>query len=110
IVTFALAKNRSIREPERFDYFPGRGITAVVDGVVVLVGNRGLLTDHEIEMPRDFVAGADTSSEVLVARDGRFLGTIVIADTVRPEARRAIDSLNRMAIRSVLLTGDTKPV
>src|SRR5208337_2213819 len=51
IVTFALAKNRSIREPERFDYFPGRGITAVVDGVVVLVGNRGLLTDHEIEMP-----------------------------------------------------------
>ena len=96
IVSFALAENRSIREPERFDYAPGRGITAVVDGVTILVGNRSLLTDHAIEVPRDFVAGADISSEVFVARDGRCLGAIVIADTVRPEARRAIDTSNRM--------------
>ncbi len=45
-----------------------------------------------------------------MARDGRLLGAIVIADTVRPEARRAIEAFNRMGIRSVLLTGDTKPV
>jgi Cd2+/Zn2+-exporting ATPase/Cu+-exporting ATPase len=110
ITNFALAKNRFLREPERFDYVPGRGITAVVDGVTILVGNRGLLNDHAIEVPRDFAARADTSSEVFVARDGRLLGAILIADTVRPEARRAIEALNRMGIRSVLLTGDTKPV
>jgi Cd2+/Zn2+-exporting ATPase/Cu+-exporting ATPase len=110
IINLASAKNRSLEEPERFDYLPGRGITAVVDGVTILVGNRGLLSDHTIEVPRDFAAGEDASSEVLVARDGRFLGAIVIADTVRPEARRAIEALNRMGIRSVLLTGDTKPV
>jgi P-type E1-E2 ATPase len=45
-----------------------------------------------------------------VARDGQFLGAIAVADTVRPEARRAIEALNRMRIRSILLTGDTKPV
>ena len=110
IISLALAKNRSLREPERFDYVPGRGITAVVDGVTILVGNRGLLSDHAIEVPRNFAASADTSSEVFVARNGRLLGAIVIADTVRPEARRAIEAFNRMGIRSVLLTGDTKPV
>jgi P-type Cu+ transporter len=110
IINLASAKNRSLDEPERFDYIPGRGITALVDGVTILVGNRGLLHDHSVEVPRDFAAGEDASSEVLVARGGRFLGAIVIADTVRPEARHAIEALNRMGIRSVLLTGDTKPV
>ncbi len=110
IMSFALAKNRSVREPERFDYLPGRGITAVVDGATILVCNRGLLTHHAIEIPRNFAASADTSSEVFVARDGRFLGAIAIADTVRPEARRAIEALDRMGIRSILLTGDNKPV
>ena len=110
IINLAMAKNRSLREPQRFDYVPGRGITALVDGVTILVGNRGLLSDHSIEVPRNFAASGDTSSEVFVARDGRLLGAIVIADTVRPEAKRAIEALNRMGIRSVLLTGDTKPV
>ena len=110
IVNLAMAKNRSPREPERFEYVPGRGITAMVDGVAILVGNRGLLSDHAIELPGNFAAGGDTSSEVFVARDGRLLGAIVVADTVRPEAKRAIEALNRVGIRSVLLTGDTKPV
>ncbi len=110
IVNLALAKNHSLREPERFDYFPGRGIATVVNGVTILVGNRGLFIDQAIEVPRDFAADADTSSEVFVTRDARLLGAIVIADTVRPEARRAIEALNRMGIRSVLLTGDTEHV
>ncbi|HEV7989597.1 MAG TPA: cation-translocating P-type ATPase [Candidatus Binataceae bacterium] len=107
IVNLARAKNYSLQEPERFDYVPGRGITAIVSGTTILVGNRRLLTEHTIEVPRNALAGADSASEAFVARDGRLLGAIVIADTVRPEARRAIEALNRMGIRSVLLTGDT---
>jgi len=110
IVSLARARNHSLQEPERFDYVPGRGIRAMVNGTTILVGNRRLLTDHAIEVPRNVVAGADGSSEVFLARDGRLLGTILIADTVRPEARRAIEALNRIGIRSVLLTGDTLPV
>ncbi len=97
-------------EPDRFDYAPGRGIVAIVDGETILVGNRGLLSDHAVEVPADFARGADISSEVLVARGGRLLGAIVIADTVRPEAKLAIEALTHMGIRSVLLTGDTRPV
>jgi len=110
IVHFASVKTCALQEPERFDYVPGRGITAVVEGATILVGNRGLLTDQAIAVPRTLATSADTSSEVFVARNGRVLGAIVIADTVRPEARRAIDAFNRMGIRSVLLTGDTKSV
>jgi len=109
IIGLALAKNRPIQEPQSFDYVPGRGITAIVGGSTILVGNRGLLTEHAIEIPRN-AASTDVSSEVFVARDGRLLGTIQIADTVRPEARGAIEALKRMGIRSVLLTGDANSV
>ncbi len=110
IVSLALERNRPLHEPERFDYAPGRGITAIVGGETILVGSRALLAHHAIEVPRNHEANADSGSEVFVARDGRLLGTIAIADTVRPEARGAIEALNRMGIRSVLLTGDARPV
>jgi P-type Cu+ transporter len=110
ITSLASAKNRSLREPERFEYMPGRGIAAAVDDVTILVGNRRLLSDHGLEVPHNLAASADTSSEVFVARDGRLIGAIVVADTVRPEARRAIEALNRMHVRGVLLTGDTKDI
>lgn len=110
IVSHAMAKNRSLDEPQRFDYTPGRGITAVLRGVTILVGNGALLTDHAIEIPHNFAARTEASSEVFVARGGRFLGAITLADTVRPETRRAIEALDRMGIRSVLLTGDTSQV
>src|SRR6202045_3830240 len=45
IVTYARAQGRTILEPERFDYTPGRGITAVVGGATILVGNRALMAD-----------------------------------------------------------------
>lgn len=110
IVNFASAQKRSIREPERFDYVAGRGIAAVVEGVTILVGNRALLADHAVAVPRNFDPSVDAYSEVFVARNGQFLGAIVVADTVRPEARRAIEALNRIGIRSILLTGDTRTV
>src|SRR6202167_2754686 len=110
IISYAIAKTRSLDEPQRFDYAPGRGITAVLNGVTILVGNSALLTEHAIEIPQNFAARATASSEVFVARGGRLLGAITLADTVRPEARRAIEALDSMGIRSVLLTGDTGPV
>ena len=47
---------------------------------------------------------------MFVARDGHLLGAIAIADTVRPEAQRAVAALGRMGIRTILLTGDTRSV
>jgi heavy metal translocating P-type ATPase len=110
IVARAVAHQRSIREPDRFDYTPGLGITARVGGATILVGNRALLSENAVEVANDLPSNINAASEVFVARNGQFLGAIVIADTVRPEARRAIASLHRMNIRTILLTGDAKPV
>lgn len=109
IVARAQSMGLSIKEPERFDYTPGRGISAVVNGSTILVGNRALLMDSRIDLPETLAAALDIGSRVFVAKDGRFLGTVVIGETIRNEAARAIEAFNRMSVRMVLLTGDAKP-
>jgi heavy metal translocating P-type ATPase len=110
IITHAARCQCSIREPERFDYTPGLGITAIVDGATILVGNRSLLREKGVETPTPPALGLDSASEVVVARNGQVLGTIMIADTVRPEARAAIASLRERGIQTILLTGDAGPI
>ena len=111
IVAHAQAENRSIDEPERFDYTPGRGIAAVVSGTTVLVGNQALLAESGVAVPADVdLSASQGAMNVFVARDRRFLGTIAIADSVRPEAKRAVEALGRMGMRTILLTGDAEPV
>src|SRR5258707_10907380 len=110
IVTYARAQGCTILEPERFDYTPGRGITAVVGGATILVGNLALMMDRDVAVPASLAVGLEAASEIFVARDGRLLGAIAVADTVRPEAGRAIEAVARMGLRTILLTGDTNAV
>ena len=109
IVAHARALGRTPREPERFDYTPGRGVAALVDGGTILVGNRALMGERGVPVPAA-VAGGDAASEIFVARDGHFLGAVRVADTVRPEARLAVEALGRLGLRTILLTGDARPV
>lgn len=108
IVARALADGLIVREPDRFDYQPGRGITATVDDATIVVGTRALMTERGVDVSSS--ADLDTASAVFVARAGRFLGAIVIADAIRPEAKHAIEAFDRMGIKTILLTGDTEPV
>ncbi len=110
IVAHARTLGLALKEPERFGYTPGRGIDALLDGELVLIGNQALMRDHGIPVPAALLASHPEASEVLVARGGRLLGAIVIADTVRPEAARAIKAIHAMGIRTVLLTGDAQAV
>ena len=110
IVAYASSRDYSLKEPERFDYTPGKGIASVINGSAVIVGNRALMIEHGVDVPDTFAATANPSSRLLVARDGRFLGSMAIGDVVRPESRRAIESFGSMDIRSILLTGDTDEV
>ncbi len=110
IVAHARNVERSIVEPERFDYTPGRGIAAIVGGSAILVGNRALMIDRGVSVPANFATEIEAVSEIFVARNGQFLGCVAVADTVRPEAKRAVEALGRMGLRTILLTGDTKVV
>lgn len=109
IVERARVLGRKIKEPQRFEYTPGRGIVAVVDGATILVGNRTLMAAHGVAIPQDFANPYEAASEIFVALGGRLLGAIEVTDTVRPQARQAIESFASMKIDSILMTGDTAP-
>jgi Cd2+/Zn2+-exporting ATPase/Cu+-exporting ATPase len=98
----------SSEEPEKFDYTPGKGIVAARRGMEIIVGNRLFLEGHRIALPTNTVS--QTESEIFVAQGGKFLGTLVVADTLRPEATKAIADLKSMGLKTVLLTGDSKAV
>src|SRR5699024_850122 len=109
IIAYADAAGVTPRRPDHFGYIPGQGVIAEVGDERIVVGNRSLLVDQGIDMPADQNEEVATI-EVFVARDGRFLGRILIADTVREEARNAVAALAALGIRTILLTGDNHAV
>ena len=108
IVEHARAAGADMNEPGIFHYTPGRGVAASVGAGRVFVGNAAWMKDNGIATADLPSSGA--ASHVHVARDGRLLGTIAIADAMRPEAREAVEAMQRMGIRTLLLTGDNARV
>jgi P-type Cu+ transporter len=99
----------AVVEPERFAYVPGRGVVCVAGGEQIIVGSRAFLAERNVDVaPCD--VGSAPSSEVHVARRGRSLGDLHVADVLRPEARDAVAELHRMGLRAILLTGDAEAV
>ena len=109
ILKKATGMSLSVIEPESFQYTPGKGIVCSSGGQEILVGNRAFFAERGIPdgLPK---AGTGETSEILVARSGRCLGSIHLADVLRPEAVEAVRRLREMGLRTVLLTGDRKAV
>ena len=85
----------------------GHGVCARVDGREVLVGNAKLMAAHGVDAPACDVVG----TILHVAADGRYLGHMVIADTVKDDAAQTIGDLHAAGVRRcVMLTGDREEV
>ena len=97
-------------QPTAFRYRPGRGVVAVVEGDEVVAGNRALLEESGVDLSGLGSPAASLATEVLVARGGRFLGSIEVADAVRPEAAAAVAAARQLGIRTRLLSGDRQEV
>ena len=98
----------AVKDAGEFRYTPGKGISSVVDSDPIAVGNRLLMEELGIQTPGG--KHHEGATEVLVARRGAFLGTILIADNLRPEAALAVRDLQQMGLKIVLLTGDSQSV
>ncbi|MCI9513501.1 MAG: cadmium-translocating P-type ATPase [Oscillospiraceae bacterium] len=80
----------------------GHGVTAVVDGRRVAVGNARLMTAQGV----DFVPNDHPGTVVYAAIDGTFAGSILISDQLKATAAGAVRSLRSQGLRTVMLTGD----
>lgn len=97
-------------EPESFDYTPGKGIVCTSGGQEILVGSAALFRDKGLDATEVTLGAADPTSQVLVARAGRVLGAIGVADVLRTDAEAAVSALHAMGLRTVLLTGDAAAI
>ncbi len=98
-------------EPDEFSYTPGRGVRVTYSGEEILVGSRALLMERAVKgIPPANSDGRGGVSEVHVARGGQMMGTIRIADVLRPEAKNAVAAMRDMGLKTVLLSGDAQGV
>jgi len=110
IVLKANERKLSLSEPANFQSAPGQGVGGTVDGKSVAVGNMALMKHLAAVGPDEpvlvFQPGGSTS--VLVAVDGRFAGSIAIADPAKRSAYHALRELRAQGLRLVMLTGDNQ--
>ena len=89
---------------------PGRGIQAFLDGHRLMLGNHRFIEEANACSPATEAAlerlEADGKTTVVVARDGAALAVIAVSDPVRDTSREAIETLHRLGIRTVMLSGD----
>jgi Cd2+/Zn2+-exporting ATPase len=116
ILRKAEALGVSAADPTRFEAHHGRGVVAEHNGQKLVVGQRALMDEHDVDLGENFSAHMDEHHEhghttVVVAHDGQVCGTICVADTVRARAEDAVRDLRRLGIEKVvMLTGDNRRV
>ncbi|MBP5973323.1 copper-translocating P-type ATPase [Brasilonema sp. CT11] len=103
----------SILDAADFHTEPGLGVSAVVDGTLVLLGNCDWLQWHGISISETAQKqaqelAADGKTIVFVAVGDTVAGLIAVQDTLRPDAKATIDKLRQMGLRVMLLSGDTQ--
>ena len=91
IVAEAQKRGLSVSTAQQFKRLAGIGAEAVVDGTKVFVGHRG-------------------GTDIVVEVDGKSLGAIKLADTIRPEAKEAVKALRTMGVSIAMITGDSEEV
>ncbi|MBR2421545.1 MAG: copper-translocating P-type ATPase, partial [Oscillospiraceae bacterium] len=93
-----------------FNQIPGQGVTGIIDGELVLAGNRRLMEAYNIPggalMTKGEELASDGKTPLYFAKDSKLLGVIAVADVVKPTSAQAIAELSGMGIEVVMLTGD----
>jgi Cu+-exporting ATPase len=113
VVNYAREKGVIVTNPESFEAVSGHGLSARYADHTVLIGNRKLMDDDNISVTettdsklKDLEIQGKTA--VLVAINNKLAGLIALADTIKENAKEAIDALKSTGIEVVMLTGDNE--
>jgi Cu+-exporting ATPase len=112
IVRKAESEGNDVAEPEAFEALPGFGVSAGVKGKKVLIGNRALMRNNNI--PIEHLESeierleAEGKTVLILAVEGQAAGALAVSDTVKEHSREAINTLQKMGLKVIMLSGDTK--
>ncbi len=112
IVTGAESRGLALSDAKDFQAIPGHGVGGSIAGRTVLLGNAKLMRDRGVEIGLlktqwQRLAG-EGKTPMYVSADGRALGLIAVADTVKPDSKEAIAALRKMGLEVVMITGDNR--
>jgi Cu+-exporting ATPase len=112
IVQGALARDLQLSDATAFDSVTGKGIKATVDGHQLLLGNVQLMKDHRILTDEAESTAARLATEgrtpMYVGINGELGGIVAVADEIKPESITAIESMQRMGLEVLMVTGDNQ--
>jgi Cu+-exporting ATPase len=110
IVAEAGARGLSLSVPERFEAVSGQGVEAIVDGRRMLIGTEQLFEGRGIPLDGARALAerlqAEAKSAILVGVDSKVAGVLGVADTLKEGSREAVQSLRRMGLGVIMITGD----
>lgn len=110
IVKSARAGGVEIPDPESFEVVPGHGVKAVYKGKAILLGNRKLMANNGISLEHLEKQITELEDEgktaMILAADGKAVGVIAVADTLKENSAEAVGMLGKMGIEVIMLTGD----
>jgi Cd2+/Zn2+-exporting ATPase len=91
---------------QNYEEIAGMGISATISGQHFIIGNQHLMRQHQIT----FSESQDFGSVVYAAKEGNFIGSILVNDEVKPSTKEAITTLKSLGIhKMVMLSGDQEP-
>ncbi len=112
IVHGAETRGLILEDPETFNSIPGHGVVAKVAGRGVLLGNRKLMRENEVDftalMNQAETLEANGKTVMFVSVDGKPSGLIAVADTLKEYSVEAIQRLHKLGIETVMITGDNR--
>ena len=111
IVKYAEGKNAAKKDVSDFRAISGKGISCKVDGRDILIGNSRLIDESAANNPLESDAAslaAKGQTPMSVIENGKVIGIISVADTIKETSREAIAKLHESGIKTVMLTGDNR--
>ncbi|GMG70258.1 heavy metal translocating P-type ATPase [Tetragenococcus halophilus] len=112
IVESAKDRGVTLQTVKDFQSIPGHGIQVAVEGQTVLLGNKKLITENNIDTldaqeVSDRLAN-EGKTPMFIAAGGQLIGIVAVADTIKENSIAAIDKLHHMGLQVAMITGDNK--
>ncbi len=112
VVKAAAGLGITLSDPSQFQALGGQGIEAEVEGQSVLAGKAQLLKDRNFDLAqwedRAEKLAEEGKTPIFVAKGGRILGLLAVADALKENSAHAVDRLKRLGLEVVMLTGDNR--